>query len=310
MITKIFSKSRPMHLVISNLLVVFSFVFVFIYKKGIHSFLENSVIYLILPLILFSIFLTDFIAKKNHINKNDDYAILFYTLFLFLIPGVFLELSVVLSSVFILLATRRLVALRSHVQIKQKIIDASLWVSIAAVFEFWSILFFALIFIAVIIQVSNDFRNWIIPLIGFSVVLTLFVLYVLVFDFEALVTIQDKMSIEFDHNHLLSLFYSIPTAVLFSFLFIVLVFQVVAVSGYLAIMQNTIKLMIVMLLISVLVYVFSSVKHDGLLLYCFAPLAIMSSNFILAIKKTWVKEGVVVVLLLISVYSFWQFLIS
>jgi hypothetical protein len=310
MITKIFSKSRPMHLVISNLLVVFSFVFVFIYKKGIHSFLENSVIYLILPLILFSIFLTDFIAKKNHINKNDDYAILFYTLFLFLIPGVFLELSVVLSSVFILLATRRLVALRSHVQIKQKIIDASLWVSIAAVFEFWSILFFALIFIAVIIQVSNDFRNWIIPLIGFSAVLILFVLYALVFDFEVLDTIQDKMIIGSDLNHILNLFYSIPTATFFLFLFIVLVFQVVAVSSYLAIMQNAIKLIISMLLIGILVYVFSSEKHNGLLLYCFAPLAIIASNFISAIKKTWIKEGLVVVLLLLSVYSFWQFLIS
>lgn len=310
MITKIFSKSRPMHLVISNLLVVISFIFAFIYKKGANSFSETTAIYLIIPLILFSIFLTDFIAKRNHINKNDDYAILFYTLFLFLIPEVFLELSVVLSSVFVLLAIRRLASLQSHVEIKQKIFDASLWVSMAAVFEFWSILFFALIFIAVIIQVSNDFRNWIIPFLGFSVILILFVLYALVFDFEVLDTIQDKMIVGFDLNHVISLFYSIPTAALFSFLFIVLVFQVMVVSSYLAIMQNTIKIIIAMLLIGILVYVFSSEKHDGLLLYCFAPLAIMASNFISAIKKTWIKEGVVIVLLLLSVYSFWRFLIS
>lgn len=310
MITKIFSKSRPVHLVISNLLVVISFVFAFVFKKGLHSFSETKAIYLILPLILFSIFLTDFIAKRNHINKNDDYAILLYTLFLFLIPGVFLELSVVLSSVFILLALRRLVSLQSHVEVKQKIFDASLWVGVASIFEFWSILFFALIFIAVIIHVSNDFKNWIIPFLGFFAVLIVFVLYALIFDFDLLDTIQDQMIIDFNFNYIIDLFYVIPTAVLLSFLFIALVFQVMAVSSYLAIMQNTIKIIIAMLLIGVIVYLFSAEKHDGLWLYCFAPLAIIGSNFISAIKKNWIKEGVVTALLLLAVYSFWQFLIS
>jgi len=286
------------------------FIFAFIYNKGVHSFSETKGIYLILPLILFSIFLTDFIAKRNHINKNDDYAILLYTLFLFLIPGVFLELSVVLSSIFILLALRRLVSLQSHVEIKQKIFDASLWVGVAAIFEFWSILFFALIFIAVIIHVSNDFKNWVIPFLGFFAVLILFVLYALVFDFEVLDTIQDKMIVDFDLDYIIGLFYSIPTAALLSFLFIVLVFQVMVVSSYLAIMQNTIKIIIAMLVIGVFVYLLSSEKHDGLWLYCFTPLAIMGSNFISAIKKNWIKEGVVIVLLLLCVYSFWQFLIS
>lgn len=310
MITKIFSKSRPVHLVISNLLVMISFVFVFIYKESAASFAETTTMYVIIPLVLFSIFLIDFIAKRNHINKNDDYAILFYTLFLFLIPGVFLEFSVVLSSVCILLALRRLVSLQSHVGVKQKIFDASLWVGLAAIFEFWSILFFALIFIAVIIHVSNDFRNWIIPFVGFFAVLILFVLYALGFNFEVLDTIEDKMIIGFDFNDIANLFYAIPTATLLSFLFVVLVFQIMVVSSYLAIMQNTIKIIIAMLFIGVFVYLFSSEKHDGLWLYCFAPLAIMASNFISAIKRVWIKEGIVIVLLLLSMYSFWQFLIS
>jgi hypothetical protein len=46
-----------------------------------------------------------------------------------------------------LLALRRLISLQSMKASKEKIFDASLWVFIASLFHFWSILFIVLIFI-------------------------------------------------------------------------------------------------------------------------------------------------------------------
>lgn len=308
MLTKIFSKSRPVHLLISTLIIALGLIFAFIYDGGEYALRETKGIYLIIPLILFSIFLTDLIAKKNQINKNDDYVILLYTIFLLLIPEVFLEWSVVLSSMFILLSFRRLVSLRSHVQVKQKIFDASLWVTVAAIFEFWSILFFALVFISIIIHASNDFRNWIIPIFGFSTVSILLLLYAFAFDMGILTTIQGKMGADFSFEYIANQSQSIHTSTWLTFLIIVLAFQIMAVPSYLAMVQNSIKIVISMLIVGVFVYLFTTGKHEGLWLYCFTPLAIMGSNFISYVKRDWMKEVIVVLLLLLSVFSFVQFL--
>jgi hypothetical protein len=58
---------------------------------------------------------------------------------------------------------------------KEKIFDASLWVFIAALFHFWSILFILLIFIAILFHVARDYRNWFLPIIAFFSIAILFV---------------------------------------------------------------------------------------------------------------------------------------
>ena len=120
-------------------------------------------------------FITNFIVKKNGLSKDSAYTVLLYFIFLLFFPGILNNTSLLLSNFFILLATRRIISLHSLKASKEKIFDASLWVFIAALFHFWSILFIVLIFIAILFHVARDYLNWFLPIIAFFSLAILFI---------------------------------------------------------------------------------------------------------------------------------------
>lgn len=305
MIAKIFSRANPMNFLIciTILLLVFVLSSVKIYRSDIGT-TESIAYFSIFFLLVFTIFLTDFITKKSNLNKSDNHAIVFFVLFLLLIPETLSDFSVVMSNVFVLLAFRRLVSLQSLTLSKQKILDASIWISIACVFEFWSILFFILIFVAILIHVSSDFRNWLIPFVGFSAVVILVALYAFIVDFGIIDSIRDKAVLDFNFGNINSFSLSAFLVVLV----VLLIFQVVHFQNYLATLQNSIKKVIVLLIIGLFVYLFSNEKNNGFLLFCIAPLSVIGSNFINSLHKEWLKDTYIYVLLILSCISFYLYL--
>lgn len=302
MIAKIFNRANPMNFLVCMLFLFIAFVLAFINK---HNFTENIQVFLIFPILVFSVFLTDFIARKNKINKNDNYAVLIFTILLLLLPDSFLNFSVALSNVFILFAFRRLVSLQSLVQTKQKILDASIWISIASVFEFWSILFFVLVFVAILIHVSSDFRNWLIPFVGFLSVTIMVALYAFMIDYSIISQIQNKTALNFNFEYISEMFHSFSLGIFLTIFFFFLVFQILRLGNYLATLQNSIKKVLVFLVIGFFVYLFSDQKNNGLLLYCAAPLSVIGSNFINSIQKEWIKNTFIYALLVLSCISFY-----
>lgn len=305
MIAKIFSKANPMNFLICIAILLLGFVLssVKIYRSDVGT-AESIAYFSIFFLLVFTIFLTDFIAKKSNLNKSDNYAIVFFVLFLLLIPETLLDFSVVMSNVFVLLAFRRLVLLQSLTLSKQKILDASIWISIACVFEFWSILFFILIFVAILIHVSSDFRNWLIPFVGFSAVAILVALYAFIVDFGIIDSIRDKAVLDFNFGNINSF-----SLIAFSVMLVVLlIFQVVHFQNYLATLQNSIKKVIALLIIGLFVYLFSNEKNNGFLLFCIAPLSVIGSNLINSLHKEWLKDTYIYVLLILSCISFYLYL--
>ena len=57
-----------------------------------------------------------------------------------------------------MLALRRLISLQSKLDIKKKLFDAAFWITIATLFYFWSMLFFALVIVALIYYSQNDIK--------------------------------------------------------------------------------------------------------------------------------------------------------
>jgi len=121
----------------------------------------------LLGIILASLFIVNFVVKKNGMSKDSAYTVLFYLLFMLFFPSGFNNTALLISNFFIILAMRRIVSLHSLKASKEKIFDASIWVCIAALFHFWSILYLVLIFIAVLFHVARDYRNWFLPIIAF-----------------------------------------------------------------------------------------------------------------------------------------------
>lgn len=305
MIAKIFSRANPMNFLICIAILLLGFILssVKIYRSDVGT-AESIAYFSIFFLLVFTIFLTDFIAKKSNLNKSDNYAIVFFVLFLLLIPETLSDFSVVMSNVFVLLAFRRLVSLQSLILSKQKILDASIWISIACVFEFWSILFFILVFVAILIHVSSDFRNWLIPFVGISAVAILVALYAFIVDFGIIDSIRDKAVLDFNFGNINSFSFSAFLVVLV----VLLIFQVIHFQNYLATLQNSIKKVIALLIIGLFVYLFSIEKNNGFLLFCIAPLSLIGSNFINSLHKEWLKDTYIYILLILSCISFYLYL--
>ncbi len=186
MITSVFKKSTPLNY---SLVVILILVFFFLFQIQDPSWITNYFLAFqkisLLCFIFASFFLINFIAKKNGLSKDNGYAIFFYLLFILFFPTIFNNSNVIYANFFLLLALRRLISLQSLKSSKEKIFDASFWILVASLFQFWCILFIILVFISIIFHVSRDYRNWVLPFIAFLTVGLIFLLVSLVFHFDA-----------------------------------------------------------------------------------------------------------------------------
>ena len=170
MITSIFKKSTPINYSLMGIMMV---LFFFLYQFHATA-ISNSSIEIakkagILVILFASLFISNFIVKKNGLTKDSSYTILFYFIFLLFFPSVLNNINLLLANFFILLSMRRLVSLQTLKAPKEKIFDAALWIFVASLFHFWCILFLLLVYISIIFHVSRDYRNWLIPFVAFFV---------------------------------------------------------------------------------------------------------------------------------------------
>ncbi|WP_413510908.1 DUF6427 family protein [Myroides odoratus] len=292
MLASIFSKTRPINYIMLTLLIVIGYS-LFI---GLASSIEWTLFEIVkrvsvLLLLLLMMYLSQFIVSRNRLVDDTAYVPLIFTSFLFLFPTSFENVRVIIASYFILLALRRIFSLHSLKQSKEKLLDASLWICIASLFHFWSILYFALLFYAIAFFGAKDYRNWIIPIIAFLGASIFLSLYLLIQEESFLVWWADRVQTSFDFMYFDNVFQNIALAVFVSIALLYSVSQALAIKTKPYNMQNTYKKIILSFLIGACIYVISSEKSNGLLLFTFFPLAILGANYIESIPQKWRKEA-------------------
>ncbi|HEU4791470.1 MAG TPA: DUF6427 family protein [Flavobacterium sp.] len=307
MITSVFKKSTPLNF---SLVVILMLVFFFLYQTQDVTW-SNSVISIVqrlglLVVLLASIFLTSFISKRNGLSRDSTYTAFFYFLFLLFFPNLLNNTNLILANFFILLALRRLVSLQTLKETKEKLFDASLWIFIAALFQFWSILYILLVFISVIFHVSRDYRNWVIPFIALFAVSILFVLCSLIFDIHSIAFLQEKSRISlsldyFANNYQNAAFSIFATIALF---FVISMFS--TLSSRPLVLLSSYKKVIASFFIGIFVFVLSDNKSNELLVFTFAPLAIMATSHIEISQPKLKEEIVMFVLLACSFFTFFS----
>ena len=305
MIASVFSKTRPFnYLVIGILSLVF-----FILKTISTASADATWVYYaeelgLFLLVLGSVFLTNFIALKNGLTKGNNYALLLFFVFLLFFSSMFQNKNIIISNFLLLLALRRLISLKSLLSTKEKIFDASFWILLAALFHFWSIFYIVLVFIAIILHVSKDYRNWIIPFIALLAVTILFFLANSLLDNGLMSTLLSKTYISFDFYYFDNVYQRIALAVFASISLFAFVLHVFDIPNKALNMQSSHKTILFSFILGVGIYVLSANKNNGSLAFCFAPLAIIGANFIEKIENNWVKEIVVYSLLAFGVFFF------
>lgn len=180
MLTGIFNKDKPfIFLAVSIFMGLFYCYYVFFEFPNITNWQDVLIKASVLVLYIASMLLLDFIGRKNDISKLNTYKIAFFALATTMLPQTFLTEQVVVSGFLVLLALRRIISMRSGKEMQKKILDASLWISLASCFYFWSFLFFAVLFVAIFIYARNNFKNWIVPFVGMAAIIMLSNVYTL-----------------------------------------------------------------------------------------------------------------------------------
>ena len=168
MISSVFGKTKPV-----NYIILLAFLFLFYWYVQLMVFqldISSTTIFqqgLVAGVLLFMIFLVNFIVRRNQINEANSYAILFFTLLFVVFPEVFRDNNAILCCLFVLLATRRLISLRTLKKVPQKIFDATLWVLVASLFYDWAVLFLIAVYAALYFYQSKGIKNWLIPFVAF-----------------------------------------------------------------------------------------------------------------------------------------------
>ena len=281
MITSFFKKSTPINYSFLGILTgVFFFLYQFHSITGANSpagWIQKTGL---LVLLFASIFLSNFIVKKNGLTKNSSYTILFYLLFLLFFPNIWNNINLLLANFFILLSMRRLVSLQTLKAPKEKIFDAALWIFVASLFHFWCILFIILVYISIIFHVSRDYRNWLIPFVAFCAIAVIFVLYDLIIDKSVINAYLLSYEMDFQLDYFTNKYQNIAFSIYTVFVLFFLVPFVFTLTNKPLNLQASYKKVVFASLIGISIFVLSANKNNEILVFTFLPMAIMATNTI------------------------------
>jgi Family of unknown function (DUF6427) len=305
MITSVFKKSSPINYTVVTLLVVALFIISQI-KQGnwLTSSLNGITSVGIFILLFGSLFLTNFIVKKNGLTKNSSYSILFFALFLMFFPSVLTNFKLLFANFFILLAMRRLVSLQTLKAPKEKIFDASLWIFVASLFHFWAILFIVLVYISIIYHVSRDYRNWLIPFVSLFATLVVYLIIALASNIDFMGNLSTFTMVDFKMDYFINKYQNLALS-MFTVVGIYFLFtKVISLTNRPLVLQASYKKIIFTFLIGIVIFIISPNKTNDLLLFTFFPLAVMATNAIEYSKNKPYQEMVLALSIVLVFLSF------
>lgn len=307
MITSVFKKSTPLNYILVVFLIL---VFFLIYQFQDLSWMNTGVMIFhrigLITFLLASVFITNFVVKKNGLSKDSSYTIFFYFLFLIFFTSVLDNLNLILANFFILLALRRLISLQSLKASKEKIFDASLWIFVAALFHFWSILYILLVFISIIFHVSRDYRNWILPFIALFTATIIFMLFAIFFGIDVVNYITKSVTVNFKIDYFVNNYQNGALSIFVSIALFFLVSMFSTLSNRPLLLHTSFKKIIACFFIGIVIFLISSNKSNDLLIFTFAPLSIMATAHIEMAQQKLKQELVLGIFILCSLFAFFS----
>ncbi len=297
MLTRFFSKSKP----VNFLTIAFFMALFFIWVNSDSIFTDFRIDRTLgkiaaLATFILSISVLDFIARKNDLTKRSAFKMLFFAVFSLSFVAILKDSSVIAANFFVLLALRRIISLKSRKDIRKKLFDATFWICIASLFYFWSILFLFLVYAGILLHASTYFKNWLIPFVG------IFIVFLMVFGFHLVAYNEfyhfrpwfDPSVFEFQNYKELRLL--LPLLLIFGV-------SAWALLYYFGLMQKssirsrpTYILVFISFAISLAAVILAPTKDGSELLFLFVPLSIIISNFFESKGLRVVKEILLILL--------------
>ena len=310
MISSIFGKTKPI-----NFIIVLSFLFVFYWV--VHFFLFEQVYDQeqliaqvgVLALLMFCFFIADFIIKRNKMTANNSYTILFLVLLMVVFPETLLDNNVILCSFFILLATRRLISLRSLKDIKFKIFDATLWIMFSSLFFDWSLLFLLVVFAAIYIYDPKSFRNWLVPFAAIlAMALSCYGFLVLTGN-ESFFMTHYQFQIHGELAYYMNWANSSKLIIYCIFVFMMMMYSFLKLGNTGVGKIVTTRLLVLLFIIGLTMNILLSSEKSAPILLTFFPTAVLFTNYVESLKRSKVKEIVLLFSIFVPIIVFLSILI-
>lgn len=305
MIANFFNKTKPINFLVLSFLVFIIFLVALLNANSeplnFYFFVKNG---LFLFLAILTVFVLNFIIRKNSLTEDNSYAILFYILISSYFPYSFILEGVFISNFILLLAFRRIYSLRSSLQTKEKIFDGAFWIGIASLFYEWSLLYMILLYTAIVIFRKIDWRNFLIPIIGVITPIFLSYTYLLAFDdldrFWNLWTWNYDFSLkEYNSAHFL-----VPL-MLITVMALIAIYPTTRRSLLAKIdFKATWSVLILHIGVSLVISMIAVNKNGSELIFLFFPLSVLFANYLQVINRYWLKELIIYLFIVTFISNF------
>ncbi len=304
MITTIFSKSQPVNFVIIAILMVLCFVLFQIQNETWDSVIIIATKISVFLLLTLAILLSNFIGNKNNLQKNSAFSILFHVLFIVLIPDVFSNLNMACANVLVFFAVRRLISMQSQIDVKQKILDASILIFTATLFKFWAILFIFLVFAAIVFYASRDYRNWVVPYVALFATVITFVFIALLINPDFIDVFWNSRFINSNFDYFQNSFQNLSIS-FYTTICVLFIANMVFIYPRKSLTTHPhYKILMFAFVIGILFFIITPNKNNGSLLFTFAPMSIFVANYFDSVETKWIKETTAIAIVLMSFVCF------
>lgn len=305
MISSFFGKTKPI-----NYIILITFIFVFywfvhfiVFDKS-YDPVELLLQLIVLSVLSFSLFVLNFIVKRNKITATHSYAILFFTMLLLVFPQTLIDNNAIMCSFFLFLALRRLISIRSLKNVRLKIFDATIWIAVASVFYDWAILYLILVFMAIYIYEPKSLKNWLAPIAAVFAMLMVFYCILILQGRPEYLWEHYRFEYQFNKAYFLNWINSSK-----------LVMYIVGISavGLLSFLRvgksgvgkvATLRLIAMLFLLGLVLEVLISTPGKYPIMVTFFPAAIFLAKYVETIKKSNVKELVLMLSIFIPFMVF------
>ncbi|MDP6922420.1 MAG: hypothetical protein QGH06_05555 [Lutibacter sp.] len=182
----------------------------------------------------------------------------------------------------------------------KKLFDAGLLLGFASCLYSWSSLFLLLVYVALIVHRRKPDKNYLIPLIGFSV--PLFLLFTYYFCTDAMAVFYTKFSLPFSGDF--SVYQSAELLVPLSYLSFLIVLAVIVATPRIIVISNRLKkawkILIFHLLLGLVLVLVAPQKDGSELLFLVFPGAIIIANFLPKVRLPKVADAILYLFLIMS----------
>jgi len=305
MIANFFNKTKPINFLVLSVLMAL------VYIIGIQATTNDDLTFYyilkktsLLFLLTMSIFIINFILRKNILTDDNSYTILFYILLFGIFPFSISDGNILVSNFILLFSFRRIYSLRSMLKPKEKIFDSAFWIGFASLFYLESFLFIFLLLFAIFIFNKLTWKNLLIPFIGLITPIFLFYTYLLLIDDLTFFNNYWKLDLNFDYYNYLDYKLLVPISFLLFFGFFAI--PPITKKNLLAKIdfKSTWFILLAHIATALVIVLISPMKNGSEFSFLFFPLSILYANYIQITEKYWLKELVLFnfIILYIVVY--------